>query len=468
MVCLAKEGTDVGTIMPDAILSEKSIELYIQDLCDYLNASMQLLGPVGDPTNFMPNFIIIQAQLLLIFVWWMYGHITSRKNSIEVWSLYSRVIRTAITNLRVLMDAKPFVQDGIETIVRFLLAVLLISLELINSQNIEHNASGQSKSDMQNLAGAFADVSLMSLQFLPVLCNCAENDKFSNLSLAITDVLLKGFLAPHAWLPVLQKHFPTQLVICRIRHDKWQESAPIIFNLCLSLARVRGGAEMLLSAGFFSCLSTFSQFVRNEVSLSSGQTEGPFSLWNKWGLSDRLWGLGLAVITAMVMSVGENDAGIAVLCNALTYYISEKDYILCATKAPDNLTNALGRKATSNRIPQTSLIALENAEHAISLMSQLAKNKVTRQDMMQYLNSEMRENIIHLLSFISKEAHLCSGDIPYRSMLLQCSHLQKEEIAALINPSVINCKSGWFSLAARGCVIKIGNHCHHNKLYLIL
>ncbi|XP_059074406.1 uncharacterized protein LOC131045463 isoform X2 [Cryptomeria japonica] len=447
-------GTDVRTVMPDAILSETSIESCIKGLCDYLHTSMQLLGPVGDPTNHMPNFIIIQAQLLLIFVWWMYGCITSRKNGMQAWPLYARVIRTVITNLRVLMDTKPFVHDGIETIVRCLLAVLLISLELINSQNIEHNASRQSKSDMQNLGDAFADVSLMSLEFLPVLCNCVENDKFGNLSLAITDVLLKGFLAPHAWLPVLQKHFPTKLVICRIRHDKWQESAPVVLNLCLSLARVREGAEMLQSAGFFSCLSTFSQFVRNEISLSSGQTEGPFSLWNKWGLSDRLWGLGLVVITAMVMSVGENDAGVAVLCNALTYFISEKDYILCAIKAPDNLTDALGRKQTRNRMPQTSVIALQNTEHAITLMSQLAKNRVTRPDMMQYVDSEMRENIIHLLSFISKEAHLCSGDMPYKSMLLQCSHLQKEEIAALVNPSVVNCKSGWFSVAARGYVTK--------------
>ena len=62
----------------------------------------------------------------------------------------------------------------------------------------------------------FFDVSLMSFGFLPVLCSCVENNNVANLSLAVIDTLLKGFLAHNTWLPVLQKHFPMQCVIGRI------------------------------------------------------------------------------------------------------------------------------------------------------------------------------------------------------------------------------------------------------------
>ncbi|KAH9325907.1 hypothetical protein KI387_006085, partial [Taxus chinensis] len=447
-------GTESGSGVLGSIFSEALIGMCVEDLCDYLDTSMQLLGPVGDPTNYMPNFIATQAQLLLVFLKWMHSCNITREYGMQARPLYAKVIRTVSTSLRLLMEIKPFVHDGLETIVRCLLAVLLISLELTNCQNKEQNASGQPKSDMQNVEEVLADISLTTLGFLPVLCNCVENTKLSNLSLAVTDALLKVFLAPNAWLPILQKHFPTQLVLCRIQHDNWQDSAPVVLNFCLSLARVRGGSEMLLSAGYFSCLSTFSQFVRNEISSSSGDREGPFSQWNKVGLSDGLWGLGLAVVTAMVNSVGENDAGIAVLYNAFTYFSSEKDYILCAIRAPDYPTDALGRKRSRNRRPQTSLVALQTTEHAITLMSQLAKNQVTWLNMMHDVDSELRETIIYLLAFITKEAHLYTGDATNRSMLLQCPPLHNEEIAAHEKPSIINSKNGWFAIAARGCASK--------------
>ena len=69
-----------------------------------------------------------------------------------------------------------------------------------------------------------------------------------------------------------------QCVIGRIRHDSWRDSAAVILNFCLSLACMSGGAEMLQSASFFSCLSTFSHFLRDEISLGLGNREGPFSV----------------------------------------------------------------------------------------------------------------------------------------------------------------------------------------------
>lgn len=449
-----KKGTELGSITLNATFSEESIGLCVEDLCNYILASMQLLGPLGDPTNYMLNFLFTQAQLLLIFVRWMSSHTMSTTNRMQTWPLYAKVIRTVITSLRSLTDIKPFIPDGFEVMLRCLLAVLLTSLELIHSQNKKYQANGESKTDKQNVGDVFSDVSLMSLGFLPVLCSCVEKNIVANLSLAVIDMLLKGFLAPNTWLPVFQKHFPTQYVIGRLRHDSWRDSAAVILNFCLSLARVRGGAEMLQSAGFFSSFSTFSHFLRDELSLGSRDREGPFSVWHKDRQCDGLWGLGLAVVTAMVNSLGENDAGVSVLDNALTYFFSEKDYILCALYAPDLPTDALGRKRTKHQRPQTSLVALQETEHAITLMCHLAKNRVTWLNVMQGVDSELRETSIHLLAFIAREGLICTRDNTRESMLLRCPPLQTEEIAAHEKPSIINSKNGWFSVSARGSMAK--------------
>lgn len=449
-----KVGTELGSITLNAAFSEESIGLCVEDLCNYLLTSMQLLGPLGDPTNYMLNFLITQAQLLLILVRWMCSRIMSTTKRMQAWPLYAKVIRTVITSLKLLMDIKPFIPDRLETMLRCLLAVLLTSLEFIHSQNKEYQENRESKTDMQNVGDVFSDVSLMSLGFLPVLCSCVENKSVANLSLAVIDTLLKGFLAPNTWLPVLQKHFPTQCVIGRIRHDSWRDSAAVILNFCISLARVRAGAEMLQSAGFFSCLSTFSHFLRDELSLGSGNREGPFSVWHNSRLCDGLWGLGLAVVTAMVNSLGENDAGALVLDNALTYFYSEKDYILCALYSPDLPANALGRKRTKHQRPQTSLVALQETGHAITLMCHLAKNQVTWLNVMQGVDSELRETSIHLLAFIAREGLICTQDNARKSMLLRCPPLQKEEIAAHEKPSIINSKNGWFAVSARGSMAR--------------
>eukprot|EP01018_Ginkgo_biloba_P018782 Gb_15236 [translate_table: standard] len=449
-----KIGTESGSISLNAALSETSIASCIEDVCKFLQTSVQLLGPLGDPTKYMPNFVTAQAQLLLILVRWMYGRLISRASEMQVLPLCARVIRTVVTSLRSLMDMKPFIQGGHETIVRCLLAVLLTSLELTHYQNKDRHMRGESETDMQNVGDAFVDISLLSMGFLPVLCSCVENKDFSNISLAVIDTLIRGFLAPNTWLPILQKHFPTQAVISQIRHDTWRDSAAIIFNFCLTLACVKGGAEMLLSAGFFSCLSTFSHFVREEISSTSGDTEGPFSVWQKGGLCDGLWGLGLAVVTAMVNSLGEKDSGISVIDNALTYFLSEKDYILRAVRAPDLPTDALSRKRTRNQKCRTSLIALQETEHAITLMCLLAQNQVTWLNVMRGVDSELRESSIHLLAFITREGLLRPKERNNKSMFLRCPSVQKEEIIAHEKPSAINSNNGWFAVSARGCMPK--------------
>ena len=138
----------------------------------------------------------------------------------------------------------------------------------------------------------------------------------------------------------------------------------------------------------------------------------------------------------MVNSLGENDAGALVLDNALTYFYAKKYYILCTLYSPDIPANALGRKRTKHQRPQTSLVALQETEHAITLMCHLAKNRVTWLNVMQGVDSELWETCIHLLAFIAREGLICTRDNARESMLLRCPPLQKEEIAAHENPSM--------------------------------
>jgi len=149
---LVEQGTELGSITLNAAFSEESIGLCVEYLCNYLLTSMQLLGPLGDPTNYMLNFLITRAQILLIFVRWMCSRIMSTTKRMHAWPLYAKVIRTVITSLKLLMDIKPFIPDRLETMLRCLLAVLLTSLDFIHSQNKEYQESRESKTDMQNVA----------------------------------------------------------------------------------------------------------------------------------------------------------------------------------------------------------------------------------------------------------------------------------------------------------------------------
>jgi hypothetical protein len=119
------------------------------------------------------------------------------KNRMQTWTLYAKEIKTVITSLRSLMDIKPFIPDGFETMLRCLLEVLLTLLELIHSQHKKYQENGESKTDRKNVGDVLSDVSLMSLGFLHVLCSCVEKNNVTNLSLVLIDMLLKGFLAPN-------------------------------------------------------------------------------------------------------------------------------------------------------------------------------------------------------------------------------------------------------------------------------
>ena len=73
-------------------------------------------------------------------------------------------------------------------------------------------------------------------------------------------------------------------------------------------------------AGIFSSLSTFSHFLRDELSSGFRDREGPFSVWHKDRQCDGLWGLGLAVVTTRVNYIGENATVVSVLDNSFPFY----------------------------------------------------------------------------------------------------------------------------------------------------
>ncbi|KAJ6346155.1 hypothetical protein OIU78_008727 [Salix suchowensis] len=133
-----------------------------------------------------------------------------------------------------------------------------------------------------------------------------------------------------------EKHLQLAHVILKV-HDKSSfSSVPITLKFLLTLARVRGGAEMLLSAGFFSSLRALFADSPDVGSTVMTNDSGFLKSSDKIEKPQSIWGLGLAVIVAMVQSLGDSSSYNDLLDNVIPYVFSEKaDLISYYLSAPD-------------------------------------------------------------------------------------------------------------------------------------
>lgn len=233
-----------------------------EELCKALEAAAAALGPLGDIPNLLPTFMTMQAHLLLVFVRCL--SIRANSSSLQrprLWAVCAKIVRTTVGCLKLQLDSHVASRQQGEELTKGLLGAFLIALEIMYSQNGEMAANvGQRNQGLgQETGDAFADVTLMGLSFLPLLCSAVENPPYTNLALAAINVLIKGFVAPTTWLSILQNHFPARCLLGRIHADLGTESPKVSLNITLSLARMRVGAEMLQNAGVFSHLLILSK-----------------------------------------------------------------------------------------------------------------------------------------------------------------------------------------------------------------
>lgn len=404
----------------------------INNICKSFRITVESLAPVLDASEEILDFLAALAELIL--------HLMKSAQSNLSLSVCILVLKTSGSGLKLLGDFRSSA-TGVKKTMKLLLMLLLFTLEISNTSDKESED--------------FAELSNGCLGLLPTLCNCITATEHCSLSLATIDLVLTSFLTPNTWFPIIQKHLQFPHVILKV-HDKSSfSSVPITLKFLLTLARVRGGAEMLLSAGFFSSLrALFAD--SSDVGPSTVMTNdsGFLKSSDKIEKPQSIWGLGLAVIVAMVQSLGDSSSYTDILDNVIPYVFSEKaDLISYYLSAPDFPSDSHDKKRPRAKKTETSLSALKETEHTLMLMCALARHWRSWVKVMKEMDSELREKSIHLLAFISRGTHRF-GESSSRTAPLLCTPMLKEELECCKKPSFLNSRNGWFALSPLCCVSK--------------
>ncbi|XP_027354241.1 uncharacterized protein LOC113864573 [Abrus precatorius] len=420
-----------GQKIPDEL-----ILTYIDNLCQSFLATIETLSPVLDASEDILNFLACHVELLLQLT-----KTVCKSLSLRVSLL---VLKCASSGLKLLSELKPVPSEA-NVIMKLLLTLLLLVLQF-NSLNA-HSGGAIDESSGED----YSKVSNATLGLLPILCNCIATSEHCMLSLSVMDLILRSFLTPRTWLPLLQNHIQLPLVMLKL-HDKNSPSIPIIMKFFLTLARVRGGAEMLYSSGFLSSMRVL--FAESGEDFSRIGSENLGSSGEMFKTPQDIWGLGLAVITAMVKSLGDNSYGTAVVDSMIPYFFSEKAHLIFySLNAPDLPSDDHDNKRPRAQRAWISFSTLKETEHTLMLMCELAKHWHSWITAIRNVDKQLREKCIHLLAFISRGTQRL-GELSSRNAPLLCPPTMKEDFEICLKPAYVNSRNGWFALSPLGCVPK--------------
>ncbi|KAL5706010.1 hypothetical protein ACHQM5_024227 [Ranunculus cassubicifolius] len=352
----------------------KVIESCIELVCEKLEISVESLIASIVPCVEVIDHVEAQTRLLLCLV----RLLVSDKDEANV---CSRVLNTVGSSLRVISSSSSIViaSRRVEGVVKLLLAVLLVSVE----NSILHEKQGESV-----------------MRVLPVLCSCVQvGEDCFNISLATMDLILNGFMTCDTWLPIIQRHLKLDVIIHKLRERGASYTCvSVVMKFLLSLARARGGAEMLEKANFFPSLKVLNSLLLDEKPLFDQDEK-----------RQRVWGLGMTVVTAMIESLGPFSDFVD--SSVIPYYFGEKAFILF-----HNLDLVKCK---------TSLTSLREVENTLMLICAVAKRK-------RKLNVQLRETCIHILALISN----C------HQQQIVCPPILKEELELNARASsFVNCSS---------------------------
>ncbi|BFG42271.1 hypothetical protein CerSpe_285450 [Prunus speciosa] len=425
-------------------ISDQLVFSCINHICQSFHDTVESLASLPGAPEDIFHFLSAQAELLLYLM--MYAH-----KSLPL-SVCILILKTSGSGLKVLSDFRALVTRpavmGVNTTVKLLLMLLLSAVEF--SCHKSHLVGARDIASVEDLA----KISNTSLGLLPILCNCMAIVEHGTLSLTTMDLILRNFLTPNTWFPIIQNHLQLQHLILKLQDKNSLDSVPIIMKFFLTVARVRQGAEMLINYGFLSSLRLlFAEYLEGRSSSVSTTKRNPNST-EKTEKPQQIWGLGLAVITAMVQSLGDSSACSDVVENVIPYFFSEKAYMISYyLSAPDFPSDGHDKKRPRAQQRQTSLTDLKETEHTLMLMCVLAKHWNSWVKAMKEMDSQLREKSIHLLAFISRGTqHL--GESSSLNAPLVCPPILKEEFDGCKKPSFVNSRSGWFALSPLSCVSK--------------
>ncbi|KAL5561138.1 hypothetical protein UlMin_030885 [Ulmus minor] len=413
-------------------ISDELVITCINHICECFQATIESLASSTGASEDTFRFLAAHVELLL--------HLMSSARKSLTLSVFILVLKTSGSGIRVLSDFGPSITEVNQTL-ELLLMLLLWTVEF----SCLNSGSGGliDKDSVEDMA----KISNVCLGLLPILCNCIATADQCTLSLTSVDLILRSFLTPSSWFPIIQNHLQLQYIILKLQDKNSLVSVPIIMKFFLTLARVRGGAEMLVNHGFISSLRfLFAGYMDGmPLYITSDKMEKP----------QRIWGLGLAVITAMVQSLGDSPLCRDILDDVIRYLFSEKaNLISYYLSAPDFPSDDHDKKRPRGQRRDTSLTVLRETENTLLLMCVLARHWNSWVKVMKEVDSHLREQCIHLLAFISKGTQRL-GELSSVTAPLLCPPVLKEEFDCCNMPSFINSKNGWFALSAIGCVSKL-------------
>ncbi|KAG4114227.1 hypothetical protein ERO13_D12G033200v2 [Gossypium hirsutum] len=432
---LLEKMTEVGGKIPDQLIFS-----CMEHICRSFLDTLEPLSRVPDVSEDVLDFLTSQADLLL--------HLTRSVRKSLSMSVCLLLLKTSGTGLKMLNDLRTIV-TGVNNTMKLLIMLILLSMEFCW---LDSHISGVK--DKESIEG-FAEISNVSLGLLPILCNCVTVAECHSLCLTALDLTLKGFLTPDTWFPIIHKHLQLQHVVLKLQDKNSFGSVPVLLKFFLTIARVRGGAEMLLNAGFFSSLKLlFADMSDGRVSSVINSGKKLSTLSDKIEKPQLIWGLGLAVITAMVHSLGDSSLSIDIVANVIPYLFSEKAHLISYfLSAPDFPSDDHDKKRPRAQRTWTSLSKLMETEQTLMLMCVLAQHWNTWVKAMKDTDSQLREMSIHLLAFISC-GNQRLGEAPSRIPPLICPPILKDELDCCNKPSFVNSKNGWFALSPLGCISK--------------
>ncbi|GMH23663.1 hypothetical protein Nepgr_025506 [Nepenthes gracilis] len=418
-----EKNTTASNIPKDLILS------CIGHVCQELRASVDLLVANSDVPEGVLNILSAQSELLLCLVKNVNGSM-----SLDVCKL---VLQTCGFGLKTMSESRSLLRK-VKLTMKLLLLILILAVEY----SCDH-ASWTRKTNT-----VFGEVSNTCLSILPILCSSLEISDHYILSVTAIDLILRSSLSPSTWFPIIQQHLQLQHVIVKLHENQSFDSIPEILKFLLTLAQVKGGADMLLASGFLPSLKVLFSNIFDGIFYLSGNSPSI----DKIEKSQYIWGLGLAVLTSVICYLGENSLSAEVVDNMITYFFSEKAYLIAYhLSAPDFPSGDHDKKRAQAPRRETSLSSLRATEHTLMLICVLAKHRNSWVKAMREIDSELRERSIHLLAFISRGSQ-CLGDSPTHTVPFICLPICKEEFDWFKKPGFVNSRNGWFALARLGCL----------------
>lgn len=411
------------------------VKYCIADISHYLDLTIESLAFGSGASNCVLCFLTAQLELVILLI-------RSADKTVPL-SVCTLILKTSGSGLKQLSCIQP--AAGAHKTINLLLKLVLSSVE-----SHDLNSSSDRESNPEYVKD-FAEFSNVLLGLLPILCSFITNAEHCTLALTTLDLILRKFLSSETWLPVLQKHLQLQHLFLKLQDEKNLPSVPILMKFFLTLARVRGGANMLITSGLLSYLQLlFTQFLDDSICSQFNYNKNNLISGDRAQNHQLIWKLGLAVITAVVQSLGDGSY-LDVLDNVMNYFFSEKVYLISYhLNAPDFSPDEHNKKRSRTQRTKTSLGALRETEQTLMLMCVLARHRNSWAKATKEIDSQLREKCIHMLAFVSRMTHR-HGESPVTDSPFTCPPNLKEEFDHCKKPSFIHSKSGWFALSPLAC-----------------